>query len=80
MTRRVKLAERPVTPVAFIALVAKPDIPGRTAGVEWPKLLRGSCVLATVLAAVAETGGADTSGSRSRLLSVNSSFGGVKVS
>lgn len=54
-------------------------MPGRIAGVVVLRVLDGSTVLATVLAAVADAGGCDTSGNCSTFDSVSASFDGVNV-
>ena len=54
-------------------------MPGRAAGVGFIETLRGSCVLAVVLTAVAVAGGWEESGSCSRFVSVNSSLDGVNT-
>jgi hypothetical protein len=54
-------------------------MPGRVVGVVVFIVLDGSIVLANVLAAVAEAGGCDTSGSCSTFDSVSASFDGVNV-
>lgn len=79
MTLLWKLADLPVPLVAFSALAAYPDMPGRIAGVVVFNVPDGSTVLATVLAAVAEAGGCETSGNCSTFDSVSSSFDGVNV-
>lgn len=53
-------------------------MPGRMVGLVVSTAARGSWVLATVLAAVADGGGWDVSGSFSRFFSVSSSLDGVK--
>ena len=69
----------PGIPVALYALVANPPRGGRElcCWLPIPAALCGSMVLATVLAAVAESGGPDISSTCSRFVSVNSSFDGV---
>ena len=82
---RWKLTERPARPAALYALVAYPPNGGRAPdgawpvcnGVGFPGALRGSMVLATVLAAVALAGGPEISKTCSKFVSVSSSLDGV---